>query len=135
MVRADIRSRTLPANVLLASRQSQTESAFAVAIGCLSDQSSGHLTQIRRAGSHESDARTTELRCDSETLTLTNRDVRAKLTRRFKESERQGFGSHAYRDSAGAMSRRCDFAERLHDAEAVWISSDDAQQVGIRELL
>src|SRR5689334_8467158 len=53
LVRADVARGLLSADVLLARLEGQAERAFAVGVGCLADESAGHLANVLLLGGEQ----------------------------------------------------------------------------------
>src|ERR1041384_246644 len=91
-IRADVRGRLLTADVLLARRKGEHEAALAFRIDGLANQPARHLPHVLHATCEQADIRSAEIEPIADRLALTDHDVRAHLTRRRDEAERNDFG-------------------------------------------
>src|SRR3546814_13845112 len=72
-VGADIARRLFAADMLLAGRQGQHETAFAIGIDRLAAQAAGHLPDIFRLAGEQADIGSAELKPDAERLSQIGR--------------------------------------------------------------
>ncbi len=98
LIGADIRSRLLAADVLLARRQRQHESAPALLVDGLADQPPGHLPHIFFARGDHAAVGTAESQRHAERLRLHGDHV--GLARRLDDSQRNRFGDRNHQHRA-----------------------------------
>src|SRR5258708_256000 len=81
--RADVAGRFVPANVLLARLQGKAICGSTFSIVRNANKSSGHVTLVLIARCKVAGVRSAETKRNSETLSVSNRDVRPKFAGRF----------------------------------------------------
>ena len=92
--RADIRGRFLATDMLLAGLQREPESGLAVRIDRLADEAAGHHPLEGVASCHEGGVGTAESERHAEPLRVANGDVRAHVTGRLEQHQREQVGGY-----------------------------------------
>src|SRR5207244_11896089 len=94
LVGADVGSRLLTTNVLLAGSESKNEAALTVLVGGLTDQTSWHLADVLFASGDPPAVWSTESKRHAERLCFHGNDIR--LARRLHDAQRNCFRDGNY---------------------------------------
>src|SRR3546814_13259575 len=93
------------ANMLLAGRERQHETALAVCVDGFAAQAARHLTDIFALAGEEADIGAAELEPDADRLSLAHHDIGAHFPGRLNPPHRDRFGAHRAPQATSRLAR------------------------------